>query len=95
MASMLKVIGPSGGSFEVTDTVAGAVSLLMDGLAVLAERQAAIASVAGTAPAGGTGTTAGAWDTAANRDLAIAAINETKAQVNLILVALRNHGLIA
>ncbi len=34
-----------------------------------------------TAPAGGTGATAGAYDTAANRDLAIAALNAAKADI--------------
>ncbi len=39
-------------------------------------------------PAGGTGAAAGAYDTAENRDLMIAAVNN-------ILAALRAHGLIA
>lgn len=95
MGSLLKLKGSSGATFEVTDTAAGVVSVLLDGTKVLGEQQAAIASVAGSAPAGGTGAAAGGWDTAANRDLAIAAINETKAQVNLILTALRTAGIIA
>ncbi len=37
------------------------------------------------APAGGTGATAGAYDTAAHRDTAIALINSTKAQVNVLI----------
>lgn len=50
-------------------------------------------AVPAAAPAGGTGATAGAWDTAANRDLAIATINglrdyaiEQKADFNAIVV---------
>ena len=39
-------------------------------------------------PAGGTGTAAGGYDTAANRDLMIAAVNN-------ILAALRGAGIIA
>ena len=39
------------------------------------------------APAGGAGVAAGAWDTAANRDIAIASINA-------ILVALEAHGIV-
>jgi hypothetical protein len=34
-----------------------------------------------TPPAGGTGTAAGGWDTAANRDLAIASITATQADL--------------
>lgn len=33
------------------------------------------------APAGGTGTAAGGWDTAGNRDLAIASINAAKTDI--------------
>lgn len=39
-------------------------------------------AVAGSIPAGGTGAAAGGWDTAANRDTAIATIGEMKATVN-------------
>ena len=66
----------------------------------------AIADVAASdplaAPAGGAGATAGADDTAANRDLMIAALNdnrtmtlEIKTDLDLIKVALRGAGLIA
>lgn len=48
------------------------------------DQQAAITN----APAGGSGATAGAYDTAANRDAMITAINN-------ILAAMRKHGLIA
>jgi len=46
------------------------------------------ASAIADAPAGGTGATAGAYDTSANRDLLIAAVNS-------ILAALRGAGIIA
>lgn len=61
---------------------------------------AAVASIATTtpaaAPAGGVGAAAGGWDTAVNRDAAIATINSTRAladelktQVNALLAELR------
>lgn len=43
------------------------------------------------APAGGTGAAAGGWDTAANRDLAIAAINDNFASINKKLNDLLDH----
>lgn len=53
------------------------------------------------APAGGTGAAAGGWDTALNRDAAIATINglrdltsELKTQVNALLAELRNRKII-
>lgn len=53
-----------------------------------------------TCPAGGTGAAAGGWDTAGNRDLAIASINAAKADILairtqqvLILDVLEAHGL--
>ena len=56
---------------------------------------AVAAADAAAAPAGGTGAAAGAWDTAANRDLAIDAINATvtlanelKADVNTLVANL-------
>lgn len=51
---------------------------------VIGPRGAAVADV----PAGGVGAAAGGWDTAANRDAAIASINALLARV-------RTHGLIA
>lgn len=45
------------------------------------ESAGALTADAGAAPAGGTGDAAGAWDTAANRDLAIATINATRTRV--------------
>lgn len=58
--------------------------------------QAAFAS-SGTAsaPPGGTGTAAGAWDTAANRDAAIAAINTNKTAIDNIITALKNNGIMS
>ena len=50
----------------------------------IADRQTAITAP----PAGGTGATAGAYDTAANRDLMITAIND-------IITVLEAHGLTA
>lgn len=46
------------------------------------------------APAGGTGATAGAYDTAANRNLAIASINAARTDIAFILGVLRDTGLI-
>lgn len=60
-----------------------------------AERGAHVASVAGLIPAGGTGATAGAWDTAGNRDTAIVTATELKTQLNALLTSLRNAGVIA
>lgn len=47
------------------------------------------------APAGNTGSTAGAWDTQANRDAAIATINANKARIDALEVALKAVGLLA
>lgn len=56
----------------------------------------AVAAVPAAAPAGGTGAAAGGWDTAGNRDLAIAAINglrtdviELQTQLNALINALK------
>jgi len=46
------------------------------------------------APAGGTGTTAGAWDTAANRDAAIATINALRTRVAEIETVLKDLGIL-
>jgi len=51
------------------------------------------ATVAG-APSGGTGTAAGGWDTAGNRDTAIATINNLKARVDQMETALKALGLL-
>jgi hypothetical protein len=55
---------------------------------------AAIADVAGTTPAGGTGATAGAYDTAVNRDALIATVAEIKTKLNALLAELRTAGVI-
>lgn len=44
------------------------------------------------APAGGTGAAAGGYDTAANRDLAIVLLNETRVLVNEMRTVLVNAG---
>lgn len=53
-----------------------------------------VAAVAGSIPAGGTGAAAGGWDTAGNRDTAITTITEIKTQLNALMTALRNKGII-
>lgn len=45
------------------------------------------------APAGGVGTAAGGWDTAAHRDAAIAAINANKAAIDIINATLIANGI--
>lgn len=63
---------------------------------------AASAVVPAAAPAGGTGAAAGAWDTSANRDAAIATINglrldviELQTKVNALISSLSASGAIA
>ena len=56
---------------------------------------AALTATAAAAPAGGTGTTAGAWDTAANRDAAITLINNLRTRVSERDARLTAHGLIS
>lgn len=60
-----------------------------------AQQQTAVADVAGTVPAGGTGATGGAWDTSGHRDTAITTVSEIKTQVNSALAKLRLAGVIA
>lgn len=59
------------------------------------------AALPAAAPAGGTGAAAGGWDTAVNRDAAIATINglrtltsELQTQLNALLAELRNRKII-
>jgi hypothetical protein len=52
-----------------------------------------ITSSSGTAPAGGTGTAAGGWDTAGHRDAAITAINNNAAAITEIQNILKTFGL--
>ncbi len=57
------------------------------------DQTAAIAIVAATSsapPAGGTGATAGAYDSAANRDLMIATINALRTDVAALIVAVNS-----
>ncbi len=53
------------------------------GIAIAAANATTVAEA--NAPAGGTGATEGAYDTAAHRDTAIALINSLKAQVNVLI----------
>jgi hypothetical protein len=46
---------------------------------------ATVVAVAGATPAGGTGATAGAYDTAANRDILIATCAEMKVSINALI----------
>ena len=57
-------------------------------------KPAALTATVGAAPAGGTGTAAGAWDTAGNRDLAIATINNLKTRVDQLESKLQALGLL-
>ena len=52
----------------------------------------ALTATTAAAPAGGTGTAAGGWDTAANRDLAIATINNLKTRLDQLETALKALG---
>lgn len=54
----------------------------------------ALTASAAAAPAGGVGAAAGGWDTAANRDAAIATINNLKTRVDELETKLRALGLI-
>lgn len=63
---------------------------------------ASAVTIPSAAPAGGTGTAAGGWDTAVNRDAAIATINGLvtdatgyKTTINAILTALKAAGIMA
>lgn len=54
----------------------------------------ALTTAAVAAPAGGTGTAAGGWDTAVNRDAAIATINSNRTRITQIENALKELGLL-
>lgn len=58
-------------------------------------RPTALTAPTGEAPAGGTGTAAGGWDTAAHRDTAIAALNNAITRINELENKLKSIGLIA
>ena len=51
-----------------------------------------LTATSSAAPAGGTGTAAGGWDTAANRDAAIATINNLKTRVDQMETLLKSLG---
>lgn len=55
----------------------------------------ALTTTVAAAPAGGTGTAAGGWDTSANRDLAIATINNLKTRVDQLESRLQALGLLS
>lgn len=57
-------------------------------------RAAALTAAAAASPAGGTGAAAGAWDTAANRNIAIATINNTATRITELETRLRAYGLL-
>lgn len=52
-------------------------------------QQAALTAQVAAAPAGGTGAAAGAWDGSANRDIAIATINNNRTRIAEIETALK------
>ena len=54
----------------------------------------ALTATVAAAPAGGTGTAAGGWDTSGNRDLAIATINNLKTRVDQLETKLQALGLL-
>lgn len=56
---------------------------------------AANTDVTGATPAGGTGATAGAYDTAGNRDILIATVAELKTKLNSLQAKLRTAGYLA
>lgn len=55
----------------------------------------ALTAASAAAPAGGTGTAAGGWATAANRDAAIAQINNLRTRVTQMETALKALGILA
>lgn len=54
-----------------------------------------LTATAAAAPAGGTGAAAGGWDTAPNRDAAIATINNLRTRVNELEAALKKVGILS
>lgn len=73
----------------ITVGAAGEIATLIAAIPV-----AAVATVAGNTPAGGSGATAGAYDTAAHRDELIATVAEIKASLNDLLTKLRTAGIV-
>lgn len=68
-------------------------SLGLGGVTPVALPMAAVTALPAAAPAGGTGTAAGGWDTAANRDAAIATINGLRTSVSDIKARLTSLGI--
>ena len=64
------------------------------GTTALGAKPSALTAQAAVAPAGGTGTAAGAWDTALNRDAAITLINNLRTRVGELETKLRSLGLL-
>ena len=60
----------------------------------LVGEEAALTTQVAAAPAGGTGATEGAYDTAANRNTAIATINNNRTRIAEIEAVLQKFGLI-
>lgn len=58
-------------------------------------KPAALPASVAAAPAGGVGAAAGGWDTAANRDLAIATINNLKTRLDDLETRLKGLGLLS
>ena len=92
-----RIVVASGGELKVES--GGKVT--NDGVQAAAVADVAAADPA-AAPAGGTGATAGAYDTAANRDLMITAVNanrtltiELSTKFDALIAALRGAGIIA
>lgn len=79
------VAGPQYAALTVNDLAStGAPGVVKKAVANADAVASTVTVAAVNAPAGGAGTAAGAWDTAANRDLAIALINELKADVTTL-----------
>jgi hypothetical protein len=87
---------PTAGAAQEALTAGAAGPVEVEAAALVALiPQAAVADVAGTTPAGGTGATAGAYDTAAHRDALIATVAELKTQLNSLLAKLRTAGIVS
>lgn len=84
--------GPNGAEFKV-DVTGDVVTVLIDGVQVLAEQQAAISDAAVTATL--TGVDTGTDMTAAQAATIVTDLTDHRDQINAILDALQAHGLIA
>lgn len=93
---------------ELADAISGDITIPNAGVSTVggvllgSGVTAATAVIPAAAPSGGTGTAAGAWDTAADRDAAIATINglrtavtELQTKVNALISSLSSSGAIA